>query len=151
MAITQTLATSFKQELALAYHNFGTGPVRASAAADTFKLALYTSSATLDSTTTVYTTSNEVPASGGYSAGGGTLVIAVAPTTSGTTAMLGFSDLTFTSTTISGAYGAMIYNSSQGNRTVGILNFGSSKSVTAGNFTVQFPSTDSTSAIIRIA
>ena len=117
MAISQALATSFKVQLLTATHNFGTAPIRATTAADTFKIALYTSSATLDASTTVYTTSNEVTGTG-YTAGGNTLAISVTPTSTGTTAYLSFSNTTWLASTIT-ARGALIYNSTQGNKTEG--------------------------------
>jgi len=149
MAITQAMATSFKVEILDGVHNFGTGVVRASTAADTFKIALYTSAATLDATTTAYTTSGEVVGTG-YTAGGNTLTISVVPTSSGTTAYLSFSNTSWTTATIT-ARGALIYNSTQSNAAVAILDFGSDKTSTAGTFTIVFPTADATDAIIRIA
>jgi len=150
MAITQAMATSFKVEMLDGFHNFGVGVIRASTAADVFKIALYTSSATLSATTTAYTTSNEVATAGGYTAGGNTLAISQVPTSTTTTAWLDFTDSTWTAATIT-ANGAMIYNSTQGNKCVAILAFGGDKTSTAGDFTIIFPTADSTSAIIRIA
>jgi len=150
MAITQAMCTSFKVEILTAYHNFGTTVTRGGTGADTFKLALYTSSASLDAATTVYSATNEVSASGSYSAGGGTLTVAQVPTSTSTTAWLDFSDLSFTSATIT-ARGALIYNDTQGDRAVCVLDFGSDKTSTSGTFTIQFPTADSTNAIIRIA
>ena len=150
MAITQAMATSFKVEILDGIHNFGTGVVRATTAADTFKIALYTSSATLDSTTTVYTTSNEVVGTG-YTAGGNTLTISNVPNSvSGTTAWLSFSNTTWSTSTIT-ANGALIYNSTQSNKAVAVLAFGGDKTSTAGDFTIIFPTANNTSAIIRIA
>jgi len=150
MAITQAMATSFKVEILDGFHNFGVGVIRASTAADVFKIALYTSSATLSATTTAYTTSNEVATAGGYTAGGNTLTISQVPTSTTTTAWLDFADSVWTASTIT-ANGAMIYNSTQGNKCVAILAFGGDKTSTAGDFTIIFPTADSTSAIIRIA
>lgn len=151
MAISQAMATSFKVEILDGIHNFGTGVIRASTAADVFKLALYTSSATLDASTTAYTTSDEVSSSGtNYTAGGLTLTISQAPTFTSTTAWLDFDDLTFPSATLT-ANGALIYNETQGNKAVAVLAFGGDKTSTAGNFTIQFPSPTSTTAILRIA
>ena len=121
---------------------------------DVYKLALYTNSASFTAATTAYTTSNEVSASGSYSAGGGSLTN-VTPTTSGTTAFTDFADLTFTSATIT-ARGALIYNTQAGGgsgttNTVVVLDFGSDKSSTSGDFQVVFPTADATNAIIRIA
>jgi len=138
------VCTSFKKELLEAVHNFKlTG-------GSTFKLALYDNSASFTAATTAYTATNEVSASGSYSAGGGSLT-RVDPTTSGTTAFTDFADLTFTSATIT-ARGALIYNdSAAGDPSVVVLDFGSDKTSTAGNFTIVFPTADSSSAIIRIA
>jgi len=142
------LCTSFKQELLQAKHDF------TNSSGDTFKLALYDNSATFTAATTDYTTSNEVSASGSYSAGGGTLT-SVTPTTSGTTAFCDFGDLTFTSATIT-ARGALIYNTTTGAGTgttdaIAVLDFGSDKSSTAGDFQIVFPTADAASAIVRIA
>lgn len=151
MAITQAMVTSFKTQILTATHNFGTAPTRASGAADVFKIALYTSSATLDASTTAYTTSNEVSSSGtNYTAGGKTLTISQAPTFTSTTAWLDFDDVTWDSATIT-SNGALIYNETQGNKAVAVLAFGSDKTSTAGNFTIQFPAATSTTAILRIA
>lgn len=149
MAITQAMATSFKVEILDGIHNFGTGVIRASTAADTFKIALYTSAATLDASTTAYTTSGEVVGTG-YTAGGNTLTVSVVPTSSGTTAYLSFSNSSWATSTIT-ARGAMIYNSTQSNKCVAVLDFGSDKTSTAGTFTIVFPTADATDAIIRIA
>lgn len=143
MAITQAMCTSFKVELLQGVHDF------TNSTGDTFKLALYTSSATLDATTTAYSSSNEVANSGTYSAGGGTLTN-VTPTSTGTTAFTDFSDISFTSATIT-ARGALIYNSSNSNKAVAVLDFGSDKTSTDGTFTIQFPTADASSAIIRIS
>jgi len=151
MAITQAMATSFKVQILEGVHNFGSGVVRASAAADVFKLALYTSSATLGAATTAYTTSDEVSSSGtNYPAGGLTLTISQVPTSSSTTAFIDFDDLTFPSATIT-ANGALIYNATQGNKAVAVLAFGADKTSTAGNFTIQFPPAAASTAILRIA
>ena len=143
MAITQAMCTSFKVELLQGVHNF------TNSTGDVFKLALYTSSATLDATTTAYSSSNEVANSGTYSSGGGSLTN-VTPTSTGTTAFTDFSDLSFTSATIT-ARGALIYNSSDSNKAVAVLDFGSDKTSTDGTFTIQFPTADASSAIIRIS
>jgi VCBS repeat-containing protein len=137
------MCTSFKVELLQGVHDFTTST------GDTFKLALYTSSATLDATTTAYSSSNEVSNSGTYSAGGGTLTN-VTPTSTGTTAFTDFDDISFTSATIT-ARGALIYNSSNSNKAVAVLDFGSDKTSTDGTFTIQFPTADASSAIIRIS
>ena len=151
MSISQAMVTSFKVQILDGIHNFGTGVVRASTAADVFKIALYTSSATLSASTTVYTTTDEVSSSGtNYSAGGQTLTISQVPTSTGTTAWLDFDDVTWASATLT-ANGALIYNETQGNKAVAVLAFGGDKTSTAGNFTVQFPAATSTTAILRIA
>jgi hypothetical protein len=142
MAITQAMCTSFKVELMTATHNFTTST------GDTFKIALYTSSANLDATTTAYTSTNEVSGTG-YTAGGNTLTN-VTPTSSGTTAFTDFADTTWSTATIT-ARGALIYNSSKSNKAVCVLDFGSDKTSTAGNFTIVFPTADASNAIIRIA
>lgn len=149
MAITQGLATSFKVQILTSTHNFGVGPIRATTAADTFKIALYTSSATLGPSTTVYTTSNEVVGPG-YTVGGNTLSISVVPTSTGTTAYLSFSNTTWAGSTIT-ARGALIYNSTQGNAAVAVFDFGSDKSTVSGDFTIVFPTADASNAVIRIA
>jgi len=144
MAITQAMCTSFKVELMQALHNFTT------TTGNVFKIALYTSSATLDATTTAYTATNEVSSSGtNYTAGGNTLTN-VTPTSSSTTAFTDFADTTWVSATIT-ARGALIYNSTNSNRAVVVLDFGSDKTSTAGDFTIQFPTANATDAIIRIA
>jgi len=156
MAITQAICTSFKQEILQGIHNFtngsGGGTTTTTGTGNTFKLALYTSSATLGATTTAYSATNEVSGTG-YSAGGGTLTN-VTPSTSGTTALTDFADLTFSSATIT-ARGALIYNSSttagSADRAVLVLDFGGDKTSTAGDFTIQFPTADASNAIIRIA
>lgn len=150
MAITQAMATSFKVEILNGVHAFGTTVVRASTTADTFKIALYTSSATLDASTTAYTTSNEVPSTGNYTAGGNTLTVSQVPTSTSTTAWLDFADTTWANATIT-ANGALIYNSTQANKAVAVLAFGGDKTSTAGDFTIIFPTADSSNAIIRIA
>jgi len=138
------MCTSFKKELMQAVHNFN------SAGGNTFKLALYDNSASFTAATTAYTSTNEVAASGSYSAGGGALTN-VTPTSSGTTALTSFSNLSFTSATIT-AYGALIYNSSAaGNPSVIVLDFGGAKTSTSGTFTIIFPTADASNAIIRIA
>ena len=142
MAITQAMCTSFKQQLLEGTHNFK------NSGGSTFKLALFTSSATLGASTTAYATTNEVSGTG-YSAGGNTLT-RVDPSTSGTTALTDFADTTFSTATIT-ANGALIYNSSASDKAVIVLAFGGDKTSTAGDFTVQFPTADASNAIIRIA
>jgi len=150
MAIAQAMCTAFKQELMLGTHNFATN-------GNAFKLALYaeggggksSTTATLGAATTAYTTTGEVANSGSYAAGGGTLT-KVAPTTSGTTALTDFADISFTTATIT-AMGALIYNDTNSDKAVAVLDFSSNKTSTSGTFTVQFPTADASNAIIRIA
>lgn len=143
------MCTSFKQQILQGVHDF------TASTGDTFKLALYDNSASFTAATTAYTATNEVSASGSYSAGGGALTN-VTPTTSGTTAFTDFADLSFTSATIT-AYGALIYNTTPTsgfgltNPTVCVLDFGGAKTSTAGTFTIIFPAADASNAIIRIA
>ena len=148
MAITQAMCTSFKVEILNGIHAFGTTVVRGATTADTLKIALYTSSATLSASTTAYSSSNEVSGTG-YSATGNTLVVA-APTSSGTTAFSDFNDTTWSTATIT-ARGALIYNSTQSNKAIAVLDFGADKTSTAGDFTIVFPAADASNAIIRIA
>ena len=156
MAITTAMATSFKSELLQGIHNFhngsGGGTTTTTGTGNTFKIALYTSSATMSASTTAYATTNEVSGTG-YTAGGNTLTN-VDPTTSGTTALTDFADTTWSSSSIT-ARGALIYNSSttagSANRAVAVLDFGADKTSTSGDFTVQFPAADASNAIIRIA
>ena len=149
MAITQAMATSFKVEILDGIHAFGTTVVRGSTAADSFYLALYTSAATLDATTAAYTATNEASGTG-YVAGGQLLSVSTAPTSTSTTAWLNFANETWTSSSIT-ARGCMIYNSTQSNKCVAVLDFGADKTSTDGDFTVIFPAADSSNAIIRIA
>ena len=142
MAISQSMCTSFKQEILVATHNFTT------TTGDVFKIALYTSSATLGSATTAYAATNEI-AGTGYTAGGLALTN-VTPTTSGTTAYVDFGNAVWTTATIT-ARGALIYNSSKSNKAVAVLDFGADKTSTAGDFTVSFPTADASNAIVRIA
>ena len=152
MPITQAMPTSFKVDILNGYQNFGTAPTRGTTLADTFKIALYTSSATLDATTGLYSsTTNEVPNGSGYTTGGITLSVSVAPTSTGTTAYLSFaSPVTWTSATFSTA-GALIYNSTQGGRSVAVLSFGSTITVTGGDFNIIFPTAAAGTAILQIA
>ena len=144
MAISQAMCTSFKVGILNGGFNFGAGTTQ------TFKIALYTSSATLSAATTAYTSSNEVTGTG-YSAGGQALTVAQVPTSSGTTAFLDFSDVTWTTATIT-ARGALIYLANgTTNPAVAVLDFGGDKTSTAGNFTIQFPTADASNAILRIA
>jgi hypothetical protein len=146
MAITSAVCTSFKVELLKGVHNF------TATTGNTFKIALYTSSATLGASTTAYSTSNEITNSSGtaYTAGGATLT-SVTPAASSTTAVCDFADVSYTSASFT-ANGALIYNdSASGDPAVCSIAFGSDKTVTSGTFTIQFPTADSTDAIIRIA
>ena len=142
MAITQAMCTSFKQEILEAVHNFK------NSGGDTFKIALYTSSASLGAGTTAYTTSNEISGTG-YTAGGNTLV-RVDPTTSSTTAYTDFSDTTWSSASFT-ARGALIYNDSDSDKAVAVLDFGADKTASGGDFTITLPAADASNAIIRIA
>ena len=143
MAITQAMCTSFKVALLDGEMDFS------SDTSQVFKIALYTSSATLGAATTAYSTTNEVTGTG-YTAGGNTLTISANPASSGTTAFLDFADTTWTDATIT-ARGALIYKSGGGNPAVAVLDFGADKTSTAGDFQVQFPTADATNAIVRIA
>jgi hypothetical protein len=148
MTIAQTATTSFKVELPQGIHNFGpTSP-------DTFKIALYTAAANLDATTAVYTTAGEVVGAG-YTAGGNTLVISVTPVAANNIAGMPTSYWSFANTTWSGATftarGALIYNSTNGNRSVAVLDFGSDKTVSNTTFQIVFPTPDANSAIVRIS
>jgi len=148
MAILQTATTSFKIELLQAVHNFGpTTP-------NTFKVALYTAAANLGTATTVYSTTNEVVGTG-YTAGGNTLVINVSPTgannsASVPTAFISFNNTSWTSATFT-ARAALIYNVTQGNKSVAVLDFGSDKTVNNDTFQIIFPTPDANSAIVRIS
>ena len=148
MAFTgNAMCTSFKKELLEGKHDFTNGQ-------DVYKLALYDNSASFTAATTAYTSSNEVSNSGSYTAGGGALTN-MTPTTSGTTALTDFADKTYTSATIT-ARGALIYNTQAGGgsgttNTVVVLDFGSDKSSTSGDFQIVFPTADASNAIIRIA
>jgi hypothetical protein len=138
MAISQAMCTSFKKELMTATHNF------TASSGNTFRLALYTSSASLGAATTAYSSTNEASGTN-YTAKGGALTN-VTPTTSGTTALTEFADLTFSNAT------ALIFNdTASGDPAVVVLAFGADKTSTAGDFTIQFPTADASNAIIRIA
>ncbi len=145
MAITSAICTSFKQELLVGTHNF------TATTGNTFKIALFTSSATLGAGTTAFATTNEITNSSGtaYTSGGATLTN-ITPTTDSTTAVCDFSDVSFTSASFT-ANGALIYNSSQSNKAVAVIAFGGDKTVSSGTFTIQFPTADATNAIIRLA
>ena len=148
MTIAQTSTTSFKVELFQAVHNFGpTTP-------DTFKIALYTAASDIGPATTVYTATNEVVGTG-YTAGGNTLVISTSPTSGNNsanipTAFVSFSNTSWASSTIT-ARGALIYNSTQGNKSVAVLDFGADKTTANTTFLITFPAADASSAIVRIS
>jgi len=143
MAISQAMATSFKVQILDGDFDFSSGT------AQVFKIALFTSAASLDAATTAYATTNEV-AGTGYVAGGNTLTISANPASSGTTAFLDFADTTWSSATIT-ARGALIYKSGGTNPAIAVLDFGADKTSTAGDFTIVFPAADASNAIIRIA
>ena len=145
MAISSAICTSFKQEILVGTHNF------TASSGDTFKIALYTSSASLGAGTTAFSDTNEISNTSGsaYSSGGATLT-SVTPTTSGTTAFCDFADVSYTSASFT-ANGALIYNSSQSDKAVAVIAFGGDKTVSSGTFTIQFPTADASNAIIRIA
>ena len=138
MAITTSMCTSFRAEILQGIHS----------SADTYKIALYTSSATMDATTTAYTTTNEVSGTG-YTAGGATLS-GFSVTTSGTTAILDWTtDPSWANATIT-ARGAMIYNSTKSNKAVAVWDFGADKTSTSGTFTATLPTPDATNGLIKI-
>ena len=146
MAITSAVCTSFKVELLKGVHNF------TATTGNTFKIALYTSSATLGASTTAYSTSNEITNTSGtaYTAGGATLT-SVTPTSDSPTAVCDFSDVSYTDATFT-ANGCLIYNdTATGDPACVAVAFGADKTVTSGTFTIQFPTADATNAIIRIA
>ena len=149
MSISQTATTSFKVELLQAVHNFGpTSP-------NTFKVALYTAAANIGPTTTIYSSTNEVPNGNGYTTGGNTLVISVSPTSGNNssavpTAFVSFNNSTWTNATFT-CRGALVYNSTQGNKSVAVLDFGSDKTVNNDTFQIIFPTPDANSAIVRIS
>lgn len=148
MTIAQTSTTSFKVELLQAVHNFGpTTP-------NTFKIALYTALSDIGPATTAYTATNEVVGTG-YTAGGNTLVISTDPTSGNSTASIptafvSFSNTSWASSTIT-ARGALIYNSTQGNKSVAVLDFGADKTTANATFLITFPAADASSAIVRIS
>ena len=148
MAVQQAATTSFKVELLQAVHNFGpTSP-------NTFKVALYTAAANIGPATTIYSTTNEVTGTG-YTAGGNTLVISVSPTSGNnssniSTAYVSFNNSTWTNATFT-CRGALVYNSTQGNKSVAVLDFGSDKTVNNDTFQIIFPTPDANSAIVRIS
>ena len=145
MAITSAVCNSFKQEILVGTHNF------TASSGNSFKLALFTSSATLNKSTTAYSTSNEISNTSGsaYTAGGKALT-SVTPALSGDTACCDFADISFTSASFT-ANGCLIYNDTQADKAVCAVAFGSDKTVSSGTFTIQFPTADASNAILRIA
>ena len=142
MAISSAICTSFKQEILVGTHNF------TASSGDTFKIALYTSSASLGASTTAYSTSNEISGTG-YSAGGATLTSST-PVLDGSTAVCDFADVSFTSASFT-ANGCLIYNDTQSDKAVCVVAFGGDKTVSSGTFTIQFPAAAASTAIVRIA
>jgi hypothetical protein len=156
MANTQSMCTSFMGELMTATHNFGTAPIRAATTADTFKAALYLTSATVNASTTAYSSTGEVTGTG-YTAGGVTVTNATAPiaTNSSPTAGVAYwtpsASITYTTVTLSTAFDAvLIYNSTQSNKAVSVHTFGS-QTITAGTFTLTMPSNTTTTALLRLS
>lgn len=156
MANTQSMCTSFLGELMTATHNFGTAPVRASGAADTFKAALYLASATVDASTTAYTVTGEVTGPG-YTAGGVTVTNATPPTSTNASATAGVGywtpsgSIVYTGVTLTTAFDAvLIYNSTQSNKAVSVHTFGS-QTITSGNFTLTMPTNNTTNALLRLS
>ncbi len=156
MANTQSMCTSFMGELMTATHNFGTAPIRAATTADTFKGALYLASATVNASTTAYSSTGEVTGTG-YSAGGVTVTNATPPTATNSSATAGVAywtpsaSLTYTSVTLTTAFDAvLIYNSSQSDKAVSVHTFGS-QTITAGTFTLTMPANTTSTALLRLA
>lgn len=156
MANTQSMCTSFLGELMTATHNFGTAPVRAASTADTFKAALYLTTATINASTTAYSSTGEVTGTN-YSAGGVSITNATPPssTNSSATAGVGYwtpsASITYTNVTLSTAFDSvLVYNSTQSNKAVSVHTFGS-QTITAGNFTLTMPSNTTTTALLRLA
>ena len=156
MANTQSMCTSFMGELMTATHNFGTAPIRAATTADTFKAALYLTSATVNAATTAYSSTNEVTGTG-YTAGGVTVTNATAPIATNSSATAGVAywtpsaSITYTTVTLSTAFDCvLIYNSSQSDKAVSVHTFGS-QTITAGTFTLTMPANTTTTALLRLA
>lgn len=155
MANTQAIAKSFRPELMNGIHAFGTSVVRAGTGADTFKMALYLTTATIDANTTAYTATGELAATGNYTAGGVTVTNATAPANTGGTGVVAFwtpsASVSWTALTSSGAFDcALLYNSTQGNKAVASFTFGS-QTVTAGNFSLTMPTNDLTTGLLRLS
>jgi len=156
MANTQSMTTSFMGQLLTGTHNFGVAPIRAATTADTFKAALYLASATVNASTTVYSTTGEVTGAG-YTAGGVTVTNGTAPAATNSSATAGVAywtpsaAITYTSVTLSTAFDAvLIYNSTQGDKTVSVHTFGS-QTITAGTFTLTMPTNDTSTALLRLS
>ena len=145
MAISSAICNSFKQEILVGTHNF------TASSGNSFKIALYTSSASLGAGTTAYSSSNEISNASGsaYSAGGKTIV-SVTPALDGTVAVCDFADISFTSASFT-ANGCLIYNDTQADKAVCVVAFGGDKTVSSGTFTIQFPAAGASTAIVRIA
>ena len=145
MAITSAICNSFKQEILVGTHNF------TASSGNAFKLALYTSSASLGAGTTAYSTSNEISnTSGSAYTAGGKAIVSVTPVLDGSTAVCDFADISFTSASFT-ANGCLIYNDTQSDKACAVVAFGGDKTVSSGTFTIQFPAADASNAIIRIA
>jgi hypothetical protein len=156
MANTQAMTTSFLGEVLTATHNFGTAPTRGTSATDTFKAALYLTSATYNAATTAYSVTGEVSGTG-YSAGGVTVTAATPPTATNSSATAGVAfftpsaSITYTTVTLTTAFDAvLIYNSTQSNKAVSVHTFGS-QTITAGTFTLTMPSNTTSTALLRLA
>ena len=156
MANTQSMCTSFMGELMTATHNFGTAPIRAATTADTFKAALYLTSATVNAATTAYSSTGEVSGTG-YTAGGVAVTNATAPIATNTSATAGVAywtpsaSITYTAVTLSTAFDAvLIYNSTQSDKAVSVHTFGS-QTITAGTFTLTMPSNTTSTALLRLS
>ena len=145
MAISSAVCNSFKQEILVGTHNF------TASSGNTFKIALYTSSASLGASTTAYSSSNEISNTSGsaYSAGGKALT-SVTPVLDGSTAVCDFADISWSTASFT-ANGCLIYNDTQSDKAVCVVAFGGDKTVSSGTFTIQFPTADASNAIIRIA
>ena len=145
MTISSAVCNSFKQEILVGTHNF------TASSGNSFKLALYTSSASLGAGTTAYATTNEISnTSGSAYTAGGKVVVSVTPALDGSTACCDFADISFTSASFT-ANGCLIYNDTQADKAVCVVAFGSDKTVSSGTFTIQFPAADASNAIVRIA
>jgi hypothetical protein len=156
MANTQSMCTSFLGELMTATHNFGASPIRAASTADTFKAALYITTATVNASTSVYSASNEVSGTN-YTAGGVTVTNANVPTATNSSATAGVAywtpsaSVVYTNVTLSTAFDSvLIYNSTQSNKAVSVHTF-SAQTITAGNFALTMPSNSTTTALIRLS